>query len=142
MLKGIEKNFKENYNQIINFKRKDQLKSKDDVPIVEAFELYMLKKFHNIKLNSLTEKMLGFWEKDFDNSINKHIDFLKENIEFQDDYSSRFSEILQNMDVFQNEENEETNEENQDADQQNSSNEDQENESEDKMKKIKKMKVK
>ena len=137
MLKGIEKNFKENYNQIINFKRKDQLKSKDDVPIVEAFELYMLKKFHNIKLNSLTEKMLGFWEKDFDNSINKHIDFLKENIEFQDDYSSRFSEILQNMDVFQNEENEETNEENQDADQQNSSNEDQENESEDKNEKNK-----
>ena len=31
----------------------------------EAFELYMLKKFHNIKLNSLTQKMLDFWEKDF-----------------------------------------------------------------------------
>ena len=30
MLKGIEKNFKENYNQLINFKRKDQLKNKDE----------------------------------------------------------------------------------------------------------------
>ena len=69
MLKGIQKNLKENYNQIINFKRKDQLKTKDDVPINEAFELYMLKKFHNIKLNSLTSKMLSFWEKDFDQSI-------------------------------------------------------------------------
>ena len=49
MLKGIEKNLKENYNQIINLKRKDQLKTKDDVPIVEAFELYMLKTFHKIK---------------------------------------------------------------------------------------------
>ena len=132
MLKGIEKNFKENYNQLINFKRKDQLKNKDDVPIVEAFELYMLKKFHNIKLNSLSEKMLSFWEKDFDNTINKHIKFLKENLEFQDNYSSKFSEILQEMDVFQNEDNEETKEENQESDQQDSSNDDQESDSEDK----------
>ena len=132
MLKGIEKNFKENYNQLINFKRKDQLKNKDDVPIVEAFELYMLKKFHNIKLNSLSEKMLSFWEKDFDNTINKHINFLKENLEFQDNYSSKFSEILQEMDVFQNEDNEETKEENQESDQQDSSNDDQESDSEDK----------
>ena len=49
MLKGIEKNFTENYQQIVNLKRKDQLKTKDDVPVVEAFELYMLKIF--IKLN-------------------------------------------------------------------------------------------
>ena len=66
MLKGIEKNFQDNYNQMINFKRKDQLKTKDDVSVAEAFELYMLKKFHNIQLNSLTTKMLNFWEKDFE----------------------------------------------------------------------------
>ena len=71
MLKGIEKNFKENYNQKINLKRKDQLKTKEDVSVAEAFELYMLKKFHNIKLNSLTTKMLSFWKKDFDNSIDQ-----------------------------------------------------------------------
>ena len=61
MLKGIKKNFDDNYNQIINLKRKDQLKTKEDVPVTEAFELYMLKNFHNIKLNSLTSKMLSFW---------------------------------------------------------------------------------
>ena len=38
MLKGIEKNLKENYSQIINRKRKDQLKTKEDVPVTEAFE--------------------------------------------------------------------------------------------------------
>ena len=63
MLKGIEKNFKDNYNQIISLKRKDQLKSKDDVPVVEAFELYMLKKFHNIELNSITKICLIFGKK-------------------------------------------------------------------------------
>ena len=35
----------------------------------------MLKKFHDIKLNSLTSKMLNFWEKDFDEVIDKHVDF-------------------------------------------------------------------
>ena len=45
MLKGIAKNLKENYDQIIQLKRKDQLNSKEDVPVVEAFELYMLKNF-------------------------------------------------------------------------------------------------
>ena len=69
MLKGIEKNFQQNYSHIINTKRKDQLKTKEDVPVTEAFELYMLKNFHQIKLNSLTTKMLNFWEKDFDKFI-------------------------------------------------------------------------
>ena len=124
MLKGIEKNFTENYNQIINLKRKDQLESKDDVPVIEAFELYMLNKFHNIKLNSLTQKMLNFWKEDFDKYINDHVDFLKENLEYQEDYSSKFSKILQEMDIFQNENNDETQENEQDDNKQNPSNED------------------
>ena len=132
MLMGINKNLKDNYNQIISLKRKDQLKSKEDVTISEAFELYMLKKFHNIKLNSLTTNMLGFWEKDFDKAINKHIKFLKDNLEFQDIYSSKFSEILKDIEAFQNDENEETKEENQDDNQNNSSNDDQDNDSNDK----------
>ena len=44
----------------------------------------MLKKFHNIKLNSLTENMFKFWEKDFDNVNKNHIEFLKDNLEFQE----------------------------------------------------------
>ncbi len=131
MLKGIEKNIKDNYSQMINFKRKDQLKTKEDVPISEAFELYMLKNFYNIKLNPLSSKMLNFWENEFDHSINKHIKFLKENFENQNEYSSRFSKILQEMDIFQTEDNDETSEENQAKDQNNPSNDDQENENED-----------
>ena len=132
MLKGIEKNLKDNYKQIIDLKRKDQLKTKEDVPIIEAFELYMLKKFHNIKLNSLTNNMLNFWEKDFDQAIENHINFLKSNLESQNEYSSKFSEILQKMEIFQNEENEEEKNDNQENENQNPSNDDQENDSENK----------
>ena len=132
MLKGIKKNFEDNYNQMVNFKRKDQLKTKEDVSASEAFELYMLKNFHNIRLNSLTSKMLNFWEKDFDKSINKHINFLKENFEDQNTYSLRFSEILQKMDIFQTEDNEESKEQNQEDGQDNASSDDQEKDAEDK----------
>jgi cobaltochelatase CobT len=131
MLKGIEKNLKDNYNQIISSKRKDQLKTKEDVSMAEAFELYMLKNFHNLELNSLTTKMLSFWEGDFDSSINKHIKFLKENLENQYNYSSKFSEILAEMDIFQSEEKEEKKEDNQEDGQNNPSNEDENSETND-----------
>ncbi len=131
MLKGIEKNFNENYSQIINRKRKDQLKTKEDVPVVEAFELYMLKNFHKIKLNSLTSRMLNFWEKDFDQSIEKHKEFLMKNLENQQAYSSKFTQILNEMDIFQRDEDDEKEEQNQDQGQDNPSNDDQNNDNED-----------
>jgi cobaltochelatase CobT len=124
MLKGIKKNLDENYYQKINLKRKDQLKSKEDVPVSEAFELYMLKKFHQIKLNSLTIKMLNFWEKDFDESVNKHMDFLNKNLENQDIYSSKFFEILQGMNIFDTGKNQDNNDEKDHKDNQNNDNED------------------
>jgi cobaltochelatase CobT len=131
MLKGIEKNFQQNYSHIINTKRKDQLKTKEDVPVTEAFELYMLKNFHQIKLNPLTTKMLNFWEKDFEQSVEKHKKFLQENLENQENYSSRFSQILEEMDIFQTEEDEEKKDENQDQGQDNPSNDDQDKDKED-----------
>ena len=131
MLKGIEKNFQENYHQIINRKRKDQLKTKEDVSVSEAFELYMLKNFHKIKLNPLTTKMLNFWEKDFEDAIEKHKEFLLKNLEDQNIYSSKFSEILEEMDIFQSEDEDERKEENQDQGQDNPSNEDENNDKED-----------
>mgnify|MGYP006085334037 CR=1 FL=1 len=106
MLKGVRKNLSENYNQKMSSLRIDQLKNKEDVPVTEAFEFYMLKKFFNLKLNNQSSKMLSFWEKDFMSSIDKHLDFLNKNLEDQDNYSLKFSEILENMDVFNSDNNE------------------------------------
>ena len=132
MLKGIETNLLRNYNQNIQSKRKGQIKTKEDIPISEAFELYMLKKFYGIKLNTITNEILSFWEKDFDKVIKEHINFLKENLEFQKKYSAKFSEILQQMEIFQNEDTYENKEENQDSDQNNPSSDNQDDENEDK----------
>ena len=131
MLKGIEKNFNENYSQILDRKRKDELKTKEDVPVAEAFELYMLKNFHKIKLNSLNSRILNFWEQDFDQSIEKHKEFLMKNLENQNIYSSKFSQIFEEMDIFQTEEEKDKEEENQDQGQDNPSNDDQSKDNED-----------
>ena len=124
MLNGISKNLKDNYSHKLLLKKKNQLKSKDDVKIEEAFELYMLKNFLGIKLNMRSEKILSYWKKDFENSLNKHIKYLNNNLENQEVYNSKFSEILENMEIFDSENNEdkEKEEENNNQDNNNSNN--------------------
>ena len=126
MLNGISKNLKDNYSHKILLKKKEKLNSKDDVQIEEAFELYMLKNFLEIKLNPLSEKILSYWEDDFKNSFSKHIEYLYKNLENQETYNSKFSEILQNMEIFEsdNSENEEKSQEDNEQDQNNSNKDD------------------
>jgi len=133
MLKGVGKNLSENYNQKINSVHKDQLKNKEDVPVTEAFEFYMLKKFFNLKLNAVSSKMLSYWEKDFTSSFDKHLDFLNKNLEDQENYGAKFSEILESMDIF-NSNNDENNEDDdeKDNDQENKSENYDDNQSDDK----------
>ena len=117
MLKGISRNFSENYKNLINQKRKEQLNSKEDVGVNEAFELYMLKNFFEVNLNPLCEKILEFWKDDFDKIFNKHFDYLNNNLENQKLYNAKFSELIQQMEIFdadENNENEKTNENEQD----------------------------
>ncbi len=130
MLKGISKNLKDNYSNKILLKRKDQLKSKEDVQIAEAFELYMLKNFLDIKLNSLSEEILSYWEKDFKSSFENHLTYLRRNIENQENYSSKLSEILQEMEIFDSDYDDE-NEENRDNENSNNQNNNEDNQNED-----------
>ena len=130
MLKGISKNLKENYNHKIAIKRKDQLKTREDVSISEAFELYMLKNFFDIKLNLLSEKILSFWEDDFKTSLDKHLNYLSKNFENQEVYNSKFSKLLQEMEIFKSEYDDEEEANQQDENEQdNNPNRDTENES-------------
>ena len=77
MLNGIKKNINENYyNKILN-KKENNIKKKEDVNVSEAFELYLLKNFFDIKLNNVSNKILSFWENKFDENIKKHTQYLK-----------------------------------------------------------------
>ena len=131
MLKGVSKNLKDNYDYLLSTKRKDQLKTKEDAPISEAFEIYMLKNFFDIKINSISENILKFWEKDFDASLSKHINFLKKNVENQEIYNSKFSEILENMEILDSDKDEENNQsDDQNKDEENNPNKDASDQSE------------
>ena len=130
MLKGISKNFNDNYYNLISLKRKDQLKTKEDTVINEAFELYMLKNYFKIKLNPLCEKILDFWKKDFDKVFSKDFEYLTENLENQEKYNSKFSELIAQMEIFDAEDNEEQEQTN-DNEQDNNPKQDDQSESKD-----------
>ena len=129
MLKGINKNLIDNYSYKINLKRKDQLKSKEDTTIAEAFEIYMLKNFFNIKTNAICEKILGYWDNEFKNSFGKHLNYLKENLENQELYSLKFVEILNELDFLEKDEEEKNQENEKDNEQNNQQGDEKNNES-------------
>ena len=107
-LKGIKKNLLNNYELKQKFTEKNQLKSKEDVKVGEAFELYLLKNFLNIKLNKLSKQTLNYWNKEFDEKIKNKINFLKKNLYDQAVYNSIFAELIGEMNINENiDENEE-----------------------------------
>ncbi len=57
MLKGISKNFYENYKNKLNKVKNNKIEKKEDVNILEAFELYMLNKFFKINLDPINKKI-------------------------------------------------------------------------------------
>ena len=101
-LKGIKKNLLSNYELSQKLKRKDQIKSKTDINISEAFELYLLKNFLNLKLNKLSNEILKYWKDEFDKIIFEKIDFLKENMKNQDIYNSTFANLIENIETGEN----------------------------------------
>ena len=101
-LKGIKKNLLNNYELKQKFTKKNQLKSKEDVKVGEAFELYLLKNFLNVKLNKLSEQILNYWNKEFDEKIKNKINFLKKNLYDQEVYSSIFAELIEEMNINEN----------------------------------------
>ena len=125
MLKGTKLNFLENYKNTLSKIKIENIKSKEDVKISEAFEIYILKNFFNLNLNNNCEKILSYWQKDLKNAFDKHVQFFKENLQNQKIYNSKISEILKDMDLFES--NDETQSDNEDQDDANKSENNKEN---------------
>ncbi len=114
MLKGIKLNFLESYKNTLSKIKINHIKNKEDVKISEAFELYMLKNLFKINLNKECEKILSFWHDDFKLAFDKNIKFFRENLHNQTEYNSKISEILGNMDLFENDDETQNNKDDQD----------------------------
>tara|TARA_Y100001958_G_C21226975_1_gene552470 strand:- start:312 stop:2111 length:1800 start_codon:yes stop_codon:yes gene_type:complete len=102
MLKGTKLNFLENYENYLSNLKSEHAQNKQDVNITEAFEIYMLKNLFNLKLSINSEKILSFWDKDLKLAFDKYIQFFKENLNNQREYNSKISEILRDMNLFDN----------------------------------------
>ena len=101
-LKGIKKNILQNYELKQKFKKKDQLKTKEDVNVSEAFELYLQKHFLKVNLTNLSEKKLNFWQETFAQKLKGKIPFFKQNIHNQEIFNSTFSKIIESMNIDDN----------------------------------------
>ena len=97
---GIKKNLSENYKQKAKEQKKTENNNKDEASLIKAFELYMIKHFLNLSLDNANQKILNLWEKEFDEKIKVHEDFLKNNIYNQEKYNTRFTHILNELNNF------------------------------------------
>ena len=58
MLKGISKNFYDNYRNKLESTKTHKITKKDDVNIADVFEIYMLNKFFKIDLDQKNQQIL------------------------------------------------------------------------------------
>ena len=121
MLNGVKKNLENNYYQKINNKKYKDVNAKKDINVLDAFELYIIEKFFKLNLSEISQKTLSYWRKDFDKNFDNHLNYLLDNLENQENYNSKFSQLLEKMDIFENDQNQESN---QNQDNQNQSNND------------------
>ena len=109
MLNGIKKNLEDNYYQKINNIKKSDMSNNKETNVIEAFELYILEKFFKLNLNKLSLQILSQWRKDFDKNFKDHLSYLEKNLEYQDKYNSKFSQLLEKMGLFENTKGQESN---------------------------------
>ena len=96
---GIKKNLIFRYEEEILNKKNQVINSKEDCPVTLAFELYMLKNFMNITIDKENQRILSFWEEKFNEKISLSKEYLMNNLENQQSYNSKFSEIISDMNI-------------------------------------------
>ena len=112
---GIKNNIIAYY--LSKFENAKEPKNKEDTSISQAFEIYLVSKFFELKLNNKNQKILNFWKNDFDKEFIKHEDLLKKNIENQEFFNKKFSEIINEIKFLK----EDTTKDNKESDEDNSS---------------------
>ena len=96
-LKGIKNNITQCYENKFNNKKIEEIKTESDVPITEAFELYLRSHFFNIKQNSATKKVLSYWKDLFNKNLKKKLKELDNCLENQNKFNHIVAELIDNL---------------------------------------------
>ena len=97
-LKGVKNNITQCYENKFKDKKIEEIKTEADVPITEAFELYLRSHFFRIKQNYATKKMLSYWKGLFDKNLKQRLKELDNCIENQNKFNQLVVELIDNLD--------------------------------------------
>ena len=97
-LKGIKNNITACYEDKFKNKKIEEIKTEADVPITEAFELYLRNHFFKIKQNNATKKVLSYWKDLFDKNLKKKLSELNNCINDQSKFSELVADLIDNLD--------------------------------------------
>ena len=109
-LKGVKNNIIQCYENKFKKRKEEEVKGDADVPITEAFELYLRSHFFKIKQNKATKKTLNYWKELFDKNLNPKLKELVNFIEDQNTYAQLVTELIDNLE-FEDSESKEKQEE-------------------------------
>ena len=109
-LKGVKNNIIQSYENKFKNRKEDETKGDADVPVTEAFELYLRSHFFKIKQNKATKKTLNYWKKLFDKNLNPKLKQLEDYIEDQNAYAQLVTKLIDNLE-FEDSESKEKQEE-------------------------------
>jgi len=97
-LKGIKNNITQCYENKFKDKKIEEIKTESDVPIAEAFELYLRSHFFPIKQSKTTKKVLSYWKSLLDKNLKKKLEELESCIENQKQFNQLSANLIGNLD--------------------------------------------
>ncbi len=97
-LKGIKNNIIKCYENKFKNKKIEEIKTEADVPITEAFELYLRNHFFQIKQSNTTERVLSYWKDLFDKNLKKNLNKLDDCVENQSEFNRSVAKLINDLD--------------------------------------------
>ena len=96
-LKGIKNNITQCYENKFKNKKIEEIKTESDVPITEAFELYLRNHFFELKQSNVKKKVLSYWNDLFDKNLKQKLKELDSCINNQKEFNQIVVEIIKNL---------------------------------------------
>jgi len=96
-LKGVKNNIIQCYENKFKNKKVEEIKTEADVPITEAFELYLRNHFFKIKQTEAAKKVLSYWKDLFDKNLKIKLNELNDCLDDQLKFSHLIAEIIDDL---------------------------------------------
>jgi len=97
-LRGVKNNITQCYENKFKNKKIEEIRTEADVPITEAFELYLRNHFFKIKQNDATKKVLSYWKDLFEKNLKQGLKKLDNCIEDQNEFNQLAADLIDNLD--------------------------------------------